>query len=308
MERGQSVKVWIDRITAQFEAGDLHFGHGTDTARDEAAWLVLHAVGAPLDGSFDDWGRAVGEAEGEHIRRIADERCESRQPLAYLLGSAWFAGLEFEVGPDVLVPRSPIAELILDGFRPWLRPERIRRVLDLGTGCGCIGIAAACHLPDAEVDAVDISEAALAVAARNAARHGVAQRVRLIRSDLFRSLAPCGYDLILANPPYVPRAALAGLPPEFRAEPGLGLASGPDGLDATLRILADAPEFLAGDGILICEVGESEERLAAALPTAPFLWLEFERGGTGVFLLSRTELETARPAAAALIGKRKHVA
>ncbi|MDX1381175.1 MAG: 50S ribosomal protein L3 N(5)-glutamine methyltransferase [Xanthomonadales bacterium] len=308
MGSGLTVKTWIDRIAAQFGAADLHFGHGTDNARDEAAWLVLDAIGAPLDGSFDDWGRPVVEAEAAQISRIADERCRSGRPLAYLLGSAWFAGLEFEVGPDVLVPRSPIAELILDGFRPWLAPDRIRRVLDLCTGCGCIGIAAACHLPDCRVDAVDISDPALAVAARNAARHAVTQRVRLLRSDLFQSLPPCRYDLILANPPYVPQDALAGLPSEFRAEPGLGLASGPDGLDATLRILADAPDFLAEDGILVCEVGESEERLAAALPTVPFLWLEFQYGGAGVFLLTRRQLEAARPALAALIGKRKHVA
>jgi ribosomal protein L3 glutamine methyltransferase len=308
MERGLTVSTWIDRIAAQFEGARLHFGHGTDNARDEAAWLVLHAVGAPLDGSFQGWGRVVGESEAGRVRRIAEERCASGRPLAYLLGSAWFAGLEFEVGPEVLVPRSPIAELILDGFRPWLEPDRIRRVLDLCTGCGCIGIAAAYHLPDSRVDAVDISEPALALAARNAARHGLTERLRLFRSDLFRSLPPCRYDLILANPPYLPLAALAGLPAEFRAEPGLGLASGPDGLDVTLRILADAPDFLADAGILVCEVGESEARLAAALKAVPFLWLEFRHGGTGVFLLSREELDAARPAVAALIGKREHVA
>lgn len=308
MGSGLTVNAWIDRLAAQFEAADLHFGHGTDNARDEATWLVLAAIGASLDGTFDDWDRAVDEAEAAQISRIADERCRSGRPLAYLLGSAWFAGLEFEVGPEVLVPRSPIAELILDGFRPWLAPDRVRRVLDLCTGCGCIGIAAARFLPDCRVDAVDVSDPALAVAARNVARHGVTQRVRLFHSDLFQSLPSCRYDLILANPPYVPQAALSGLPPEFRAEPGLGLASGSDGLDATLRILSDAPDFLDEDGILVCEVGESEERLAAALPTVPFLWLEFQFGGAGVFLLTREQLDAARPALAALIGKRKHVA
>lgn len=308
MQNDSSVADWIERITARFEAADLHYGHGTDNARDEAAWLVLHCTGAPLDGSFDDWGRVVGPEEAARIHAVADARCAEGQPLAYLLGTAWFAGLEFEVGPDALVPRSPIAELILDGFRPWLQPDRLRSVLDLCTGGGCIAVATACHLPRVRVDASDISEAALALAARNAARHGVQERVRLLRSDLFQSLPPHGYDLILANPPYVPQSELSGLPREYRAEPALGLASGLDGLDAALEILARAPDYLAGQGMLVCEVGESEERLAAALPGLPFLWLEFEHGGSGVFLLGRAELEAAAPAVAALIEERTHVA
>jgi ribosomal protein L3 glutamine methyltransferase len=181
-------------------------------------------------------------------------------------------------------------------------------VLDLCTGGGCIGLAAAHYLPGIEVDAVDISEPALAMAARNAARLGLEQRVRFFRSDLFQSLPGCRYDLILANPPYVPAGALQSLPAEYRCEPALGLASGGDGLDAALRIMAGAPEYLAGDGILVCEVGESEVRLAAALPRVPFLWLEFAHGGSGVFVLGRDELQAARPAVDALIGDRKHVA
>lgn len=308
MGTARTVADWIDRTAAHLEAAGLHFGHGTDNARDEAAWLVLHSVGAPLDGSFVDWGRPVGQAEAAEIRRITGARCAKGVPLAYLLGEARFAGLAFEVGPDVLVPRSPIAELILDGFRPWLDPGRLRRVLDLCTGCGCIGLAAAHYLPQIEVDAVDISEPALAVAARNAARLGLRNRVRLVRSDLFRSLPPRRYDLILANPPYVPTGALQELPAEYRCEPALGLASGNDGLDATLRILAGSPAYLAEGGILVCEVGESEEQLAAALPKVPFLWLEFEHGGSGVFVLGRDELQAAGPAVNALIGDRKHVA
>lgn len=312
MDKTGTVVDWIERVGAQFAAADLHFGHGTDNAGDEAAWLVLHAIGAPLDGSFRDWGSTVSAAAAAAIERLAQARCASGEPLAYLLGSAWFAGLEFEVTPDVLVPRSPIAELILDGFRPWRDfsplPGRLWRVLDLCTGCGCIAVATAHGLPGALVDAVDISAAALAVAARNAARHGVADRVRLVQSDLFRALPACRYDLIVANPPYVPLGALPELPREYRAEPSVGLASGADGLDAALRILARAPDFLAEDGILVCEVGESEERLAGALPSVPFLWLEFVQGGGGVFLLTRRELEAARPALDALIGKRNHVA
>jgi ribosomal protein L3 glutamine methyltransferase len=286
----------IERVAAQFERAGLYFGHGTDNPRDEAAWLVLHAISAPLDGSFLDWGRVVSAAEAADIRHLVEARCSSRQPLAYLTGVAYFAGLEFEVTPDVLVPRSPIAELISDEFRPWAEPDQLRRVLDLCTGSGCIAIATAIRLPRARVDASDISAVALRVAERNLARHGVEDRVRLVQSDLFQSLPPCRYDLILANPPYVAEATLADLPREYRAEPGLGLVSGADGLDAVLEILRDAPRFLAADGILVCEVGESEARLAAALPSVPFMWLEFARGGSGVFILTRAELEAAQPA------------
>lgn len=322
MDKVLTVADWIDRIGARFATAGLHYGHGTDNARDEAAWLVLHAVGAPLDGRFEDWGRAVSGAEAAEIARLARARCAGGAPLAYLVGRARFAGLEFEVTPDVLVPRSPIAELILDGFRPWRDftplPGHLWRVLDLCTGCGCLAVATAHYLPDTRVDATDISPEALAVAARNVERHGLADRVRLLQSDLFQAVPfqsdpfqsgwPPRYDLILANPPYVPLGALADLPGEYRAEPSLGLVSGVDGLDALLQILAQAPGYLAEDGILVCEVGESEGRLAAALPSVPFLWLEFAHGGSGVFLLGREDVVAAQSALNALIGKRKHVA
>jgi ribosomal protein L3 glutamine methyltransferase len=329
MDQALTVADWIDRIGVRFAAAGLHYGHGTNNARDEAAWLVLHAIGAPLDGRFEDWGKAVSGDAAAEMTRLAEARCAGGAPLAYLIGKARFAGLEFEVTPDVLVPRSPIAELILDGFRPWRDfSSRPGRVLDLCTGCGCIAVATAHYLPETRVDATDISPEALAVAARNVQRHGLAARVRLLQSDLFQSdpfqsdpfqsdpfqsdLFQSGwagrYDLIVANPPYVPLDALADLPGEYRAEPSLGLVSGVDGLDAVLQILAQAPDYLAEDGILVCEVGESEQRLAAALPSVPFLWLEFAHGGSGVFLLGRAELEEAQSAVNALIGKRKHVA
>ena len=306
MESDTTIAEWIDRVATRFEAAGLQFGHGTDNARDEAAWLVLHVMGAPLDGTFDGWGRAVDEALGSEMERLAEARSRGT-PLAYLLGSAYFAGLEFEVSPAVLVPRSPIAELILDGFRPWVDPARVTRVLDMCTGSGCIAIAAAMHLPEARVDAVDISPTALEVAARNVRRHGLEQRVGLLRSDLFRELPPCGYDLIVANPPYVARLRADELPREYRSEPAVGLVSGEDGLDAALTILHCAPSFLARDGILICEVGESEESLARLLPGLPFLWLEFAHGGTGVFLLTRAQLEESRAEVAAVIEDRKNV-
>jgi len=284
----------IEHVARRLEAADLHFGHGTDNARDEAAWLVLHCVGAPLDGSFEGWGAVLSASESAEVERLLEVRCSTRRPLAYLTGSAWFAGLEFEVNSDVLVPRSPLAELILDGYRPWLDPERPVRILDLCTGCGCIAVATAHYLPGATVDAADISAAALRVAYRNIRRHGVESRVSLLESNLFRSIPANRYDLIVSNPPYVPAARVQSLPPEYNAEPALGLASGLDGLDAALEILAHAADFLADDGILVVEVGESEQRLAEALPRVPFLWLEFESGGGGVFLLDRPQLLCAR--------------
>jgi ribosomal protein L3 glutamine methyltransferase len=307
-DRQMAVADWIDRTAARFDDAGLHFGHGTDNARDEAAWLVLHVIRARLDGQLSEWGAPVTPAQAAEIERLAEARCSSGEPLAYLLGRAWFAGLEFEVTPDVLVPRSPLAELILDEFRPWVEPRRLRRVLDLCTGSGCIAIAMARQMPWVQVDATDISPAALAVAARNVARHALSKRITLLESDLFQSVPPARYDLIVANPPYIPGAALEELPREYRSEPALGLVSGSDGLDAVLEILAEAPHYLAPDGILVCEVGESEQRLDSALPAMPFLWLEFERGGSGVFVLTHEQLEAAQPAVAALTRKRRHVA
>lgn len=298
---------WVDRVAQQFTVAGLHFGHGTDNAQDEAAWLVLHTVGAPLDGRFDDWGRVLDGDEVTEIERLSLLRCSSSKPLAYLTGTAFFAGLAFDVNEDVLVPRSPLAELILDGFQPWVKPGGLERVLDMCTGSGCIGIATAVHMPHVRVDLADISRAALDVAQRNVLRHGVQNRVCLFESDLFAALPEQAYDLLLANPPYVPAAAIASLPSEYREEPEIGLASGGDGLDAPLAILLDAPRFLCEYGVLLCEVGESEDRLAALLPEVPFTWLEFERGGSGVFVLTREQLLEAAPVVDAAMGKRNDV-
>jgi len=297
----------IERIATRLDDAGLCFGHGTDNARDEAAWLVLHVAGAPLDGSFTDWGMELQQPEQDRAWELARARCEGRAPLAYLLGSAWFAGLEFEVNEQVLVPRSPLAELVLDQFRPWVQPDGVHRVLDMCTGSACIAIATALNLPAARVDAADISPGALEVAQRNVRRFGLEGRVKLLLSDLFASVPSSRYDLIVSNPPYVPSCSVAGLPPEYRSEPGLGLASGADGLDAVLSILLDAPRFLSEDGVLVCEVGESESHLADVLPSMPFVWLEFVHGGSGVFVLTKEQLQAAAQEVAGLIRNRSNV-
>lgn len=301
-----NVAQWIERVAERLRAAALHYGHGTDNPHDEAAWLVLHALGrSPAQAvPLHDEVHAAAAAE---IESLLQRRIDERVPLAYLTGRAWFAGLEFEVDRCVLVPRSPFAELIVDQFEPWRRPERIHTVLDLCTGSGCIAVAVAVHLPWVRVDAADISVEALDVARRNVARHGVGDRVTLFRSDLFEGLPERRYDLILTNPPYLPKDRVAALPAEFRAEPALGLASGGDGLAACLQILHESPRFLDDQGILVCEVGESQERLEALLPDVPFLWLEFAHGGSGVFLLEREELVRAERAIAACCEEREHV-
>jgi ribosomal protein L3 glutamine methyltransferase len=302
-----NVSEWIKQVTTELDLAGLYYGHGTGNPSDEAAWLVMHAVGAPLDGSFSDWGQVVTTEQEQCIQEILTQRTRQAIPLAYILQSGWFAGLEFEVCPAVLVPRSPIAELILEQFQPWIAPQSVSRVLDLCTGSGCIGIATAVCMPWVRVDATDISPEALAVARKNIAKHAVGDRVTLIESDLFSALPLSQYDLIVANPPYVPLAAIRDLPTEYRAEPELGLVSGEDGLDACLEILASAARYLAPQGMLVCEVGESETRLQNVLPSVPFIWLEFDNGGSGVFVLARQELLHSAVAIEALIEERRNV-
>jgi len=275
---------------SRFNEAGLCFGHGTDNALDEALLLVLHAVHLDHDLPGDFLDSRVTPAERDTIVGLLRRRIDERVPAAYVTQRARFAGEWYHVNEHVLVPRSPLAELIERRFEPWADPGSITRVLDLCTGSGCIAIASAHALPDARVDATELSEPAAAVARRNVREHGVGQRVTVLTGDLYGPVGAERYDLILSNPPYVSEAEMAELPAEYRREPALGLAAGPDGLDVVRRILAGARRHLKPGGILVVEVGDSAERLEAAFPEVPFLWLDFERGGGGVFLLTASQL------------------
>ena len=274
---------------SRFGAAGLSFGHSYDNALDEATQLVLHALHLP-----HDTGPAYGQAklvaeEREQVLALFQRRIDERIPACYLTGEAWFAGLSFKSDSRALVPRSPTAELIESGFEPWLGGREVERVLDMCTGSGCIAIATAHYHPHWQVDGVDISPDALALAAENVRRLET-KNVRLLASDLFKNLQGEVYDLIVTNPPYVTHAETDALPPEYSHEPELGLRAGADGLDLALEILRDAPEHLSAQGLLICEVGESEHALVELLPELPFAWVEFKVGQMGIFVIEREDL------------------
>lgn len=274
---------------SEFGRAGLFFGHGTDNAFDEARMLVFHGLHLPLGTDPALLDARLTLVERQKVLALIQRRVEERLPAAYLTNEAWFAGLSFYVDERVLVPRSPIAELIAQDFEPWLS-ARPQRILDLCTGSGCIGIACAYQFDEAMVDLVDISLDALNVADINIARHDLGGRVSAVQSDVFDLLGGQTYDLIVSNPPYVDAQDLAAMPAEYHREPTLGLASGPDGLDITRRILREAANHLNEEGVLIVEVGNSCVALDDAFPTVPFMWLEFEHGGHGVFAMSREQL------------------
>ncbi len=276
--------------TSRFSEAGLHFGHGTDNALDEAVALVLHTLSLPPDLSSDWFTCRLTEAERIRVVERINQRIEQRVPLPYLTGEAWFAGLPFHVNEHVLIPRSPIAELIQQQFSPWIDVTEISHVLDLCCGSGCIGIATAAYLEDCRVDLVDISPQALEVARENVLAHALDQQVSVIESDLFQALPGKKYDLILSNPPYVGATEMATLPREYRHEPVLALQANENGLEIVTRILRQAREYLEPHGLLIVEVGNSADALIQRYPEVPFVWLEFARGGEGVFVISAEEL------------------
>ncbi len=278
----------INDAAQRLDAAGLSFGHGTDNAWDEAAWLVLHTLDLPVDQQAD-LAMPVSPEQQSAIQQLVDERIGTRKPAAYLTGTAWFAGMPFETAEGVIVPRSHLAEFLLDEGQPWIDPGNIDRILDLCTGSGCIAIAAASAFPSAQVDATDIDPAALQLARRNVSRHELDERVHIMEADLF---PPAGqqYDLILSNPPYVPTGELADLPAEYRHEPDRAFDGGVDGLDIVHRILGNAREYLSPHGALVMEVGHVWEALQASRPDLPFTWLETEADDSGVLLLYRRDM------------------
>jgi ribosomal protein L3 glutamine methyltransferase len=294
-----TVEQLIDELTARLHGAQLSYGHGNDNPGDEAAELVFFAAGLRHEQAPECYTQTLNAAAIDIARKLATRRITERLPTAYLTRRMWFAGHEFYVDERVLVPRSPVAELIHAQFQPWLEPSKVRRLLDIGTGSGCIAIACALAFPDARADAADISPDALAVTTINIERHELQSRMRAVLSDVFDGLPGERYDLIVSNPPYVSHAEMDELPQEYLREPELGLRAGADGLDIVRRILAEAEAHLEPHGVLLVEVGDSEYALGAAYPTVPFVWLEFEFGGGGVFVLTAEQLREHREVLAA---------
>jgi ribosomal protein L3 glutamine methyltransferase len=291
----KTIRDMIRWAVSSFNEAGLYYGHGTESAWDEAVLLVLRALHLPHDINPGVMDARITQTERDTIQKLISRRVNERIPLSYLIHEAWFANLPFFVDERVLIPRSPIAELIENEFQPWVDPDHMHNILDLCTGSGCIAIACAKAFPYADVDASDISSDALAVAKVNVLRHGVEEQVQLLQSDLFKNLPLKKYNLIVSNPPYVDAEDMAALPLEFQHEPRLGLAAGTDGLDIARRILHDALPYLHDDGTLIVEVGNSEFALTDLFPDIPFTWLEFERGGGGVFMLTAEQLQACQP-------------
>jgi ribosomal protein L3 glutamine methyltransferase len=290
-----TIRDYIRWGASQFTRAQVSFGHGTSSALDEAAALVLHTLHQPYNLSDAYFETVLTHAERQEVIDIIERRIFERVPAAYLTHEAIFAGLAFYVDQRVLVPRSPIAELIEQRFTPWVSEDRVERILDLCTGSACIAIACAYAFPDALVDAVDLSPDALAIAEMNVAKHEMAEFVTLYHSDLFNALPNSKYDVIVSNPPYVSIDEWEKLPAEFHAEPEMGFKGGHSGLDLVVRLLIDADDYLAEQGILIVEVGSSAETLQDMFPDVPFYWLNFERGGDGVFLLTAEQVHEYQP-------------
>jgi ribosomal protein L3 glutamine methyltransferase len=287
----ETLRDWLRYAVTRFGEAKLAFGHGTTNAYDEAAYLLLHALHLPLDRLEPFLDARLTQAERTQVAQLFERRIEQRIPAAYLTHEAWLGEFRFYVDERVLIPRSYIAELIPDGLAAYVGDaERVASALDMCTGSGCLAILLAHAYPAADVDAVDISSGALTVAQRNVAEYGLADRINLIRSDLFSNLPDKSYDLVISNPPYVNALAMDTLPPEYRKEPELALAGGEDGLDAVRTILKEAPRFLAPGGTLVVEVGHNRDATEVAFPRLPLVWLETATTSDSVFLVKREDL------------------
>lgn len=268
----------------------MFYGHGTDNPYDEAVYLILRTLGLPFDVDDQVLDSPLGEQQQKYLEELIDKRINERIPVAYLINEAWFAGLPFYVDQSVLIPRSPLAELIEERFSPWINESDVKRILDIGTGSGSIAIACALALPMAKVDAIDVDDDVLRVAKKNIQNYQLTDQINLLKSDLFHCLAHKRYDLIVANPPYVGKNEISSLPVEYSHEPVKALMAGNDGLAVIREILQQAGHHLTNHGVLIVEVGNSQEAVIDTFPELPFTWLEFEYGGEGVLLLTAAEL------------------
>lgn len=286
----QTITDYIRWGASLFKRAGLFYGHGNSTAIDESAYLVLYTLDLEPDTHAVYFTSHLTKNEKLAVITILMRRAKEKIPAAYLTNESWFAGLSFYVDERVLVPRSPIAELIQKHYEPWVEVDHVEQILDLCTGSACIAIANAYYFPNALIDAVDISEDALDVALQNIEKHHLVDQVNIVQSDLFSNLQGRTYDIIVSNPPYVDAEDMSALPEEYHSEPEIGLAAGDDGLDLVIPMLEQAAEHLKPAGILIVEVGNSEYALQQKYPDLPFYWLEFENGGQGIFLLTREQL------------------
>ncbi len=285
-----TLEAFAQWVAQQLEQSDLYYGHGTDNAWDEALAIITAVCDLPPDCPREYASLELTKAQRDKIKDLLQQRIEQRIPVPYLTRRAYFMGLPFYVDERVIIPRSPLAELIQQGLELWIKPENVNKICDLCTGSACIAIAMALQYPQAQVDAVDISEPALEVANRNVNEYQLTERVHLHQSDLFAQLDQKRYDLIISNPPYVDARDMAKRPAEFCHEPDLALAAGQDGLEIVERILRDAADHLTEHGVLIVEVGNSQAALMKKYPHAPFVWLDFEAGGEGVFMITAQDL------------------
>ena len=281
----------ISFVTKKLLDEKAYFGHGTDNANDEAVALVLHALNLPFDVGEEKLLKTLPQKEIDNINRLLGRRVKEKIPLSYLTNVIYFAGLEFYVDYRVIIPRSPMAELIENRFSPWINSHKVHNILDLCCGSGCIAIACAKMFPSVSVDAIDISQDALNVAHINIEKHRVHDRVRLIKSDLFAGIKHNKrYDIIISNPPYVSEQEMKNIPDEYRHEPKNALVAEDDGLSIVMKIIKHSKEHLADDGVLFVEVGNGQEKLEKKFSKLPFTWLEFARGGSGVFMLKMREI------------------
>jgi ribosomal protein L3 glutamine methyltransferase len=281
---------YLKTIHTALQAADLYYGHGSDNAWDEAVYLLLSALELPLDSGEEVLTYPVSPAQASKIESWLEQRVKQRLPLPYITHEAWFAGLPFYVDERVLIPRSLMGPWLLENFSPWLQPDKVHDILEIGTGSGCIAIVAAKVFEQAQVVAADIDAAALAVAEKNISRHAMTERVQLLQSDLFSNIVQTSFDLILSNPPYVSFEEMADVPAEYNHEPVHALAAEDEGMALVMEILRKAPAYLKPQGILVVEVGYSDEVLMTRYPNAPWVWLDTDADSSGLFLIGREAL------------------